>query len=78
MSVVPHLIITPRVELSGPGEVVVASDNGLSLTHTLGPVLASNAGQQYVCKAVLEIESLGVHLMSQSTPYSLTVHSKSV
>lgn len=78
VSVVPHLITTPRVELSGPGEVVLASDTGLSLTHTLDPVLASNAGQQYICKAVLEIESLGVPLMSQSTPYSLTVQSKSM
>ena len=78
MSVVPHLIIAPRVELSGPGEEVIASNTGLSLTHTLDFVLASDAGQQYVCNAVLEIESLGVRLMSQSAPYSLTVQSKYV
>ena len=76
VSVVPHLTTPPHVEMTGPGEVVLASGTGLSLTHTLDPVLASDAGQQYVCKTVLEIESLGVSLESQSAAYTLTVLSK--
>jgi hypothetical protein len=72
VTVVPHLTSTPRVELSGPGDVVLATGTNLTLTHTLDPVLVSSAGQQYVCKTELEIESLGVLQTSQST-YTITV-----
>ena len=77
VTVVPHLTSTPRVELSGPGDVVLATGTNLTLTHTLDPVLVSSAGQQYVCKTELEIESLGVLQTSQST-YTITVQSKSI
>ena len=73
VSVVPHFI-TPRVELSGPGEVL-ANESSLSLTHTLDPVLASDAGL-YVCRAVLEIEGWNVPLVSESSVHTLTVQSK--
>lgn len=78
VTVVPHLTATPRVELSGPGDIVLASGTNLTLTHTLDPVLVSSAGQQYVCKATLEIQSLGVLQMSQSTTYTITVQSESI
>ena len=77
VTVVPHLTSTPRVELSGPEDVVLATGTNLTLTHTLDPVLVSSAGQQYVCKTELEIESLGVLQSSQST-YTITVQSKSI
>ena len=76
MTVVPHLIATPRVELSGPGDVVLASSTNLTLTHTLDPVLVSSAGQEYVCKATLAIPSLGVLQMSRSTTYTINVQSE--
>ena len=76
VSVVPHLVTTPHVELYGPGDVVLASDTTLSLNHTLDPVLVSNAGHQYVCEAVLVIESLGSSLTTQSTSYTLNVQSE--
>lgn len=74
MSAVPHLV-TSYVELSGPGMVVLANNTNISLTHTLDPVLSSNAGQ-YICRAVLEIEVLNVPLALQSSVHTLAVRSK--
>ena len=76
LSVVPHLIAAPHAELLGPGGFVLASGTNLSLTHTLDPVRASNAGQ-YVCRAALDIESVDVSLTSQSAIHTLTVQSES-
>ena len=75
----PYLTAIPvlQVELSGPGDVVLATGTNLTLTHTLDPVFVLSAGQQYVCKTELEIESLGVLQSSQST-YTITVQSKSI
>ena len=74
VSVVPHFI-TPRVELYGPGEVL-AIESSLRLTHTLDPVLASDAGL-YVCRTVLEVEGWNEPLVSESSVHTLTVQSKS-
>ena len=76
MSAVPHLITAPHAELLGPGGFVLASGTNLSLTHTLDPVRASNAGQ-YVCRAALDIESVDVSLSSQSAIHTLTVQRES-
>ena len=77
VTTVPHLIVPPRVELVGPGDTVLAATStALNLSHTLDPVLASYAGHQYVCKAVLEIELLDISLQSQSNAYTLNVQSK--
>lgn len=75
VSVVPHLITTPHVELIGPGGFVLASSANLSLTHALDAVNTLNAGQ-YVCKAVLEIESVNVLYQTQSTIHPLSLQCK--
>ena len=78
VTTVPHLTTTPHVELIGPGGIVLAStDTSLNLSHILDRVLASHAGQQYVCMATLDIDELGLYLRSQSTTNALTVQSKS-
>lgn len=75
VSVVPHLITTPHVELFGPEQLLLASANTLSLTHTLDPVMAWNAGQ-YMCKAVLEIKSVNLYTKFQSAIHPLSVWRK--
>ena len=66
VSVVPHLIASPHVELYGPEEFLLASgDTSFSLNHTLNPVKAWNVGL-YVCKGVLEIRSADVYVDFQS------------
>ena len=72
MTVIPHITTTPFVELLGPNEVVLANSTHFTLTHTLDPVLAVDAGL-YFCKAVLEIEGLDMPLESQSLIHPLTV-----
>ena len=66
VSVVPHLIASPHVELYGPEQVLLASgDTSFSLNHTLNPVRSLNAGQ-YVCEGVLRIRSADVFVKFQS------------
>ena len=66
VSVVPHLIASPHVELYGPEQFLLASsDTNSSLNHTLYPVKSLDAGL-YVCKGVLEIRSARVNIDSQS------------
>lgn len=77
MTAVPHFIKLPHVELIGPGDIVLAATStNLNLTHTIDTVLASYAGQQYVCKTVLEIDSVDIHLQSFSDAYTINVQSK--
>ena len=65
------------MELIGPGDTVLATtDTSVTLSHTLDPVLVSNSGQQYVCRAVLEIEAVDIFLSSDTSPYALTVQSE--
>ena len=66
VSVVPHLIASPRVELYGPEQLLLASGvTNFSLNHTLYPIKSLNAGL-YVCKGVLVIRSARVNVDSQS------------
>ena len=58
MSVVPHLITSPHLEIFGPDQLLLAS--GSSLTHTLDPVKSLNAGL-YVCNGVLQIRSANIY-----------------
>ena len=65
-----------HLELIGPGEVVLASTDTLNLSYVLKYVLTSYAGQQYACKASVEIVGFDEPLVSQSSIYNLTVLSK--
>ena len=66
VSVVPHLITSPHVELYGPDKRLLASGNtNSSFTHTLDPVKSLNAGV-YECNGVLQIKSANIYLDSQS------------
>ena len=77
VTTVPHLIVPPHVELIGPEDTVLAATStSLDISHTLDPVLASYAGDQYVCQTALEIESLDIFLESQSNVYTVNVQSK--
>ena len=77
VTVVPHLIEQPHVELIGLGDTVLAASNtSLEISHTLDPVLTSYAGQDFVCKAVLDIQVVDIFFESQSNPLAFTVKSK--
>jgi hypothetical protein len=69
VTVIPHITTTPFVELLGPREVnvVLANSTNFTLTHTLDPVLAVDAGP-YFCKAVLEVNGDDVQLESPIRP----------
>ena len=57
MSVVPHFITSPQLEIYGPDQLLLTSGNtSSSLTHTLDPVKSLSAGL-YVCNGVLQIRS---------------------
>lgn len=76
VSVVPHLIKQPYVELIAPKGVSVASGNSNdTFSFILDPVKAWNIGQ-YMCKGILEIEAANVHIPFQSTALFLSVQSK--
>ena len=81
VSVVPHLIVSPHVELYGLEQLLLASgDTSSSLTHTLNPVKSLDAGL-YVCKGVLQIRTVKVlfnfqnfiHLSVQRKPSNSVV-----
>ena len=77
VSVVPHLIASPHVELYGPEQLLLTSGNtSFLLNHTLNPVKSWNAGL-YVCKGVLEIKSADVHIDFQNFIH-LSVQRKSL
>ena len=77
VSVVPHLIASPHVELYGPEQFLLASgDTNFLLNHTIYPVKSLNAGL-YVCKGVLEIRSAHVNVDFQSFMH-LSVQRKSL
>jgi hypothetical protein len=66
VSVVPHLITSPHVELYGPDQHLLASGNtNSSFTHTLDPVKSLNAGV-YECNGVLQINSANIYFDFQS------------
>ena len=75
VSVDPFLTVAPTLQWVGPGDSEVASGSGPSLTHTLGPVRTSDAGQ-FTCRATVDIPSAGVSVSGQSST-TLTVQSKS-
>ena len=64
VSVVPHLIASPHVELYKPEQLLLASFN-TSFSLKLNPVKAWNAGL-YVCRGVLEIRSADIYMDFQS------------
>ena len=72
-----HIITTSFLGLFGPKEVVLANSTNFTLTHTLDPVLAVDAGL-YFCKAVLEIEGLDMPLESQSLIHLITVQGNDI
>lgn len=72
VSVVPHLIRQPHMELIGPNDVTLASGN---TSYTLDPVKAWHVGK-YMCKAILRIGEANVHMSSQSNTLFLSVQSK--
>ena len=75
---VPHLVTPPRLELVGPNNTVLVNTTEYNISETLGPILVSQAGQQYFCRAVQEIESIGFSHTSLSTnTYTITVQGKS-
>ena len=63
------------LQLFGP-EVVLVNSTNLTLTHTLDPVLAKDAGP-YFCKAILEF-GLDMPLESQSVIHYLTVQGNNI
>ena len=71
---IPYLAVSPTVELIGPGDIVLATNMSLTVTHTLDPVMTSHAGQ-YTCRASVIIASVSVDISGQSTS-TLTVQSK--
>ena len=73
---VPYITTTPFVQLFGP-EVVLVNSTDFSLTHTLDPVLAKDAGP-YFCKAILEVQGLDLPLESQSIIQYLTVQGNNI
>ena len=82
---VPHLITLPQIELIAVGDIalanstdtVLATGTGYSVSETLNPVTTLDAGQEYVCRAELNIESIDLSFRAQSDPHTLTVRSKS-
>ena len=84
MTDVPHLVTLPRLELIEAGDLeanitdtLLANRTGYRVSETFNPLTTLDAGQQYFCRAQLEIESVDVYLRSQSDPYTVTVQSKS-
>lgn len=77
VTAVPHLISTPQVRLVGPQDTLLHHQTGYNVSETLGPLTTSDAGQQYVCKAELEIESIDVSQIAESDNYTVTVQSES-
>ena len=73
---IPYLVVSPTVELIGPGDNVLATDMSLTVTHTLDPVMTSHAGQ-YTCRASVMIASVSVDVSGQSNS-TLTVQSMSI
>ena len=73
---IPYLVVSPTVELIGPGDSVLATDMSFTVTHTLDPVMTSHAGQ-YTCRASAMITSVSVDVSGQSSS-TLTVQSESV
>ena len=65
---------TPFVELLGPGGNALANSTSFTLTYTLDPVRALDAGQ-YTCSAVLEVEGMNMTLSSIG---SLTVEGNDI
>ena len=72
----PHLDVTlTNVELIAPGDTLLeTTTTSLNLTHTVDPVLASNAGI-YMCQAIVHIQGLDEPLISQSN-HTVTIFSK--
>jgi hypothetical protein len=77
---VPHLVTLPRLELIEAGDLeanitdtLLANRTGYRVSETFNPLTTMDAGQQYFCRAQLEIESVDVYLRSQSDPYTVTV-----
>ena len=52
---IPYLTVSPSVELIRPEDSVLATNMGLTVTHTLDPVMTSHAGQ-YTCKASVSVD----------------------
>ena len=74
VSVVPNLTVLPTLEWLHSNSGMVASTAGTHLNTTLNPVKTSDAGQ-YICKATVVIESIGVRVENQSVT-NITVQSK--
>ena len=71
---IPYLAVSPTLELIGPGDSVLATVMRFTLTHTLGPVMTSHAGQ-YTCRASVMMASVSVDVSGQSSS-TITVRSK--
>ena len=69
---IPYLVVSPTVELIGPGGEILATAMNLTLTHTLDSLMTTHSGQ-YTCKASVMIASVNVDVSGQSSS-TLTVH----
>ena len=74
VSVVSNLAVIPTLEWLDPMSEILATTDGTHLNTTLNPVKTSDAGQ-YICKATVVIESIGVRVENQSVT-NITVQSK--
>ena len=74
VSVVSNLAVLPTLEWLDPMSEIVATTDGTHLNTTLNPVKTSDAGQ-YICRATITIESVGVSVENQSVT-NFTVQSE--
>ena len=74
VSVVSNLAVLPTLEWLHPMNGVVASTGGTQLNITLNPIGTADAGQ-YICRATIVIESIGVSVESQNVT-NITVQSE--
>ena len=55
VSLTPYLAVSPTVEILGPGEVLLASEEtDTYLSYTIDPVMTWDAGL-YICRANLKV-----------------------
>ena len=74
MTGISYLAVPPTLELRRAGGIMLATNVGFSVTHTLDPVMTSHAGQ-YTCRVSVVIASISVNVSDQRNS-TVSIYSK--